>query len=244
MQKPRNPHPVLGPVVFFLVAGAVLLSGLLVNGCRLNKLLARSGGEDGALVVTPPEVKDSALAGTTTSRVANIDVRNAGKWSATPDADWIHVSPTSGGSSTRVRLALDPRGLSAGIHEGLVLVKERSGAGDSVPVTVSFLILQPILGVDPHGFTFTARSGNAVFSDTLRVTNDGTGPLTWSARLARNGSWIQLGDTAGTGVGAIPIRVSNEGLPFFASVRDTIIVEAPGAKNSPARVPVQLKRKT
>ena len=79
MQEPRTPHTVSGPIVISVAAGIiVLLSGLFVNGCQISRLLSRSSGgaRVESIVVTPPEVVDSALAGETAPRVTNLAVSN------------------------------------------------------------------------------------------------------------------------------------------------------------------------
>jgi hypothetical protein len=241
--KPRRVQPGLGPVVISLATGTVLLLAGLVNGCQISKLLSASSEATAALVVTPNQIHDSALVGTSTERVATLSVSNGGGWSATTGDSWIRMSPSSGAAHGTVRLSLDPKFLPPGPHEGVVTVSEKESDGASVSVDVTFLILQPILSVEPDKLFYTVRTDNSVFNDTLSVTNKGNGPLPWTVRVAHNSRWITLGATSGDGPGKIPVRVSNEGLNYFATYRDTIVVESPGAKNSPARIAVQIKRK-
>lgn len=243
IHTPRRVQPGLGPVVISLAAGAVVLLVGLVNGCRISKLLSTSTEANAPLVVSPTQVHDSALVGTIAERVTNLSVTNSGGWSASSRDSWIRMSPSSGESRATVRLSLDPKSLSPGVHEGVVTVSEQANDGARVDVEVSFLILQPILSVEPSSLFYNVRTSNAVFNDTLSVKNKGNGPLNWTARVAHNSRWVTLGATSGSGPGKIPVRVTNEGLNFFATYRDTIIVEAPGAKNSPARIAVQIKRK-
>ncbi|HWC75741.1 MAG TPA: hypothetical protein VG454_17575 [Gemmatimonadales bacterium] len=245
--KPRIVQPGLGPVVISLAAGAMtLLAGVLVNGCRISKLLSASSEANGPLVVNPTVVHDSALVGSTTARIAHLDVLYGRGWSVATDQSWIQLNPASGSAHGDVRVLLQPKNLSPGMHAGAVTVAEKTAAagdGSTVTVDISFLILQPILSVAPGSLTYTAHTDNSVFNDTLRVANKGNGPLTWTARIAQHSNWITLAATAGDGPGNIPVRVSNAGLSYWATYRDTIIVDAPGAKDSPARIPVLLKRK-
>ena len=243
---PRRDPPSLGPVVISLAAGlVVLLAGLFVNGCRISKLLGRSGSEGGNVTpfaVSPLEVRDSALIGSTAARVAELDVSGR-SWLASADNPWIHLSPTSGTGRASVRVVLDPKALTPGLHKGSVTVQQREASGASIAVAVSFFIQQPILNLSSDGFSYTARSNNAVFYDTVDVTNDGSGPLSWTAKVANGASWVSLGATSGTAPGQIPLRVSNAGLTIFGTFRDTIVVEAPGAKNSPGKISLSLRRR-
>ena len=229
-----------------------LVGGLLVNGCQISKLLSRpseagdggggGGGGGGIIVVVPSEVRDSAVAGTSTMRVATLAVSNGGQWSATTTADWIHLNPSIGGPHAVLRVSLDPKSLEPGWHSGTVTLQE-TGRDVSTTVSVDFKIQQPILKVDPDNLDYEAHDDHSVFYDTLRVTNEGDGPLVWTVQTARGSTWITLGDTGATGPGPIPVRASNSGLSYFGTYRDTIIVTAPGAKNSPKRIPVSLRRK-
>jgi len=237
--KPRRVRPWLGPVVVSLAAGvAVLLSGLLVNGCRINKLLGRSS-TDGSLQVTPREVRDSALAGTTAPRQSSLQVTNGGSWSATNDSPWIGVDPTSGSGHRSVTIALNPQRLRPGAYAGSVTVSATEAAGSPVMIPVTFVIQQPILVVTPEKISRTAQSNDSPFLDTLEVRNDGTGPLVWTA--SNKSGWLTLGTVAGVGPGKIPLRISSADLGI-GTFRDTVIVVAVGAAGSPARIPVTLRR--
>ena len=223
-----------------------MLGGLLVNGCRINKLLGRSssdgGSNSGSINVTPSQVRDSAIAGASAMRLTNLAVSNGGTWSAIIGTDWIHVSPASRGSHATVRLALDPKDLTEGLHDGVVMLQSETD-GTSATVAVSFLIQQPVLGVSPGDLHYEARTSTSVFHDTLEVTNKGTGPLIWTATTENHSGWLTLADTSGTGPGRIAVRASYEGLSYFGTFKETIVVDAPGAKNSPMRIEVTLRRR-
>jgi len=226
----------------------VLLGSVLVNGCRINRLLSANGAAGsnggGIIVVVPSLVHDSAIAGTGTMRVTNLAVTNGGAWTATTTDPWIHVTPVSGGSRANVRLSLDPKELPPGLHEGAVTVKEQEADGPRATVAVRFLIQQPILKVSPGGLDFRAGTNSSVFRDTIYITNEGTGPLVWTATTEKHSAWFRFeSDTAGTAPGFIALRASNEGLGYFGTFKETIIVESPGAKNSPKRIEVTLRRK-
>lgn len=242
----RRAQPMWGPIVISLAAGiVVMLGGLVVNGCRINRLLGRSGSEGGSgiIIVTPSVVRDSALAGENSMRETNLVVSNGGTWSATTGDDWIHLRPATGGSRATVRLLLDPRDLSPGLHDGGIRVQENETDGASATVSVSFLIQQPVLEVKPNELRFEARNNSSVFFDTLEVTNEGTGPLIWTATTEHHSGWLTITNTSGTGPGKIAVRASNEGLSYFGTFKETIIVDAPGAKDSPQRIEVTLRRR-
>ena len=227
----------------------MLFAGLLVNGCRISRLLSRptgegdaSGGAGGSIDVNPKEIVDSALAGSAVHST-NLAVTNGGSWYAQTASTWIDVAPDRGGARATVRLSLDPKDLSPGLHIGVVTLQEGDSTGPVARVTVSFRIQQPVLAVKPSSFTFTPKSSNDVFNDTLQVSNSGDGPLTWTATTEHGAGWLKLTNTAGTGAAKIALRASNAGLAYYGTFQETIIVTAPGAKNSPQRIDVTLKRR-
>jgi hypothetical protein len=230
-------------------ATLVVLSGIAVNGCRINKLLSSSNtqagsGGGGVIVVIPSVVRDSAIAGANTARVTNVSVTNGGGWAATTDDPWIRVSPASGGSHATLQLSLDPKDLSPGMHQGAVTLQEHENEDAHATVSVNFLIQQPILKVDTDKFDFRPRNSSTVFRDTIYVTNEGTGPLVWSVTTEHHVGWLRFeSDTSGTAPSVIAIRASNEGLSYFGTYKETIIVSSPGAKNSPRHIEVTMRRR-
>jgi Viral BACON domain len=246
---PRRTQLRLGPVVIALAAGAlVVLSGMAVNGCRIGKLLsssntpAASGG--GVIIVVPSVVRDSAIAGTSATRVTDVAVSNGGRWGASTDDPWIDVSPPSGGSRATLKVSLDPKGLAPGLHRGAVTLQEHDNEDTRATVSVNFLIQQPVLEIEPKEFNFRPNNSNTVYHDTIYVTNEGTGPLVWSATTERHAGWLKFeSDTSGTAPSAIAIRASNAGLSYFGTYRETIIVSSPGAKGSPKEIEVTMRRK-
>ncbi|HET9385529.1 MAG TPA: hypothetical protein VFO67_10300 [Gemmatimonadales bacterium] len=247
---PRRTQHWFGPVVVSLAAAfVVLLSGLAVNGCHISKLLSSAstgaGGDGGGVIIVVPSlVRDSAIAGTSTPRETDVSVTNGGRWAASTDDDWIHVSPASGGSRATLKVSLNPKELTPGLHRGAVTLREDDDADNQAMVFVNFLIQQPVLEVDPGHFDFRPSTSNTVYHDTIYVTNEGTGPLVWFASTEDHAGWLTFeSDTTGTAPSALAIRASNEGLSYFGTHKETIIITSPGAKNSPQKIEVTMRRR-
>ena len=251
---PRRTQPRLGPVAIALAAGAVVvLGGVGVNGCGISKLLSGSnteagsgggGGGSSVISVVPSVVRDSAIAGTNTVREKDVAVSNGGSWGASTGDPWIRVSPASGGSRATLRLSLDPKDLSPGLHQGAVTLQEDQNEDAQATVSVNFLIQQPILAVEPEVFNLRPDNNNTVFRDTILVTNEGTGPLVWSVTTEHHAAWLTFAnDTSGTAPSAIAIRASNAGLSYFGTYRETIVISSPDAKGSPKKIEVTMRRK-
>jgi len=127
----------------------------------------------------------------------NFDITNTGTgtltWSVSDSRNWISVSPTSGSTTTetdQVTVTVDRSGLDPGDYYGTVTVS--SNAGDAI-VSVSMEVADtPQLFVRPTSLSF----GESTVSQTLSITNIGTGTLSWE--LGDNQLWISLTPTTGT----------------------------------------------
>src|SRR5882762_3693711 len=96
------------------------------------------------------------------------------------------------------------------------------------------------LSLEPGQVRDSAAVGStAVNGDSLAVVNTGPGTLSWSARLAMGGSWLAfVGPTSGTAPAKLRLAFNPQGLPTGV-YRDTVVVSAENANNSPARLPVE-----
>ncbi|HXM38579.1 MAG TPA: pre-peptidase C-terminal domain-containing protein [Gemmatimonadales bacterium] len=226
----------------FALSGLLALLVLSVATCRLDMLLKSGTNVHPMLSVAPKEVRDSARAGSDDIRRASVAITNAGggtfTWSATKDKGWIAVSPTDGSAPGTLNIALDAHGLAPGTYQGNVTV-HAPGTGDSTAaVAVTFVVQRAGLIVTPGFLTRSTNvNSNAVFKDTLRISNSGNGVLVWSASKSK--SWVTLGTVAGTGPGSVPVTINSSGLAA-GTYTDEIVITAPGSEGSPARIPVTL----
>ena len=224
----------------FALSGLLALLVLSVATCRLDMLLKSGANDHPMLSVAPTQVRDSARAGSDDIRRASVAITNAGggtfTWSATKDKGWIAVSPTDGSPPGTLSIALDAHGLAPGTYEGNVTV-HAPGTGDGT-VAVTFLVQRAGLIVTPGSVTHATNvNSNAVFKDTLRISNGGNGVLVWSASKSK--SWVTLGAVAGTGPGSVPVTINSSGLAA-GTYTDEIVITAPGSEGSPARIAVTL----
>ncbi len=95
----------------------------------------------------------------------------------------------------------------------------------------------PEIALDPMNFTFNGVQGEAdPPSQTLNVSNSGTGTLEWS--LSNSQSWLGLDPMSGTNTGAVDVAVDLTGL-MAGTYFDTIVVTG-NADNSPQTAAVML----
>src|SRR5439155_988919 len=76
-------------------------------------------------------------------------------------------------------------------------------------------------------------------ADSLSVANGGPGTLSWVAHFVRGDAWLAfVGPNSGTAPATLRIAFNPAGLPMGV-YRDTVIVDAENAADSPGRVPVE-----
>lgn len=131
-----------------------------------------------------------------------VQISNTGggtlNWTASTNAAWLNVSPTSGTAPSSLSIFVLPSGLAPGTYTGTVTVNA-SGASNSprfitVTLTVSAL---PLLSVTPESLTFTYASGGTLPPEqSLFISNAGAGSLTWTAN--KSAAWLTLSQSSGT----------------------------------------------
>jgi len=95
------------------------------------------------------------------------------------------------------------------------------------------------LAVTPSGLRDSAAVGStAQRGDTLAIANVGPGTMSWTARTARAEPWVTMSRSSGTAPANLGLAYDARGLAPGV-YRDTVIVSAENAKDSPARVPVE-----
>jgi hypothetical protein len=224
----------------FFGASALLM---LSVACRLDMLLKSTGSPRPLLSVAPTEVRDSARAGSHDVRTAEVAISNSGggtfTWSASERSSWIHLEPREGEAPGTLTISLDPEDLGPGVYEGDVTVVARDAADSQfTTIVVTFLVQRPGLNVTPSAIEHSTNvNSNATFTETLQVSNSGTGELNWTATKQR--PWVTLSATSGTGDASIQVTINSTGLAG-GIYHDDIVITAPGATGSPDHVSVTL----
>jgi hypothetical protein len=128
--------------------------------------------------------------------------------------------------------------MAPAIYHGTVTIHSPGVDDSAIDVAVTFNVQRAGLNVSPDAITHgTNVNSNEQFSDTVRISNNGNGILVWTATKSK--SWVSLGAVAGTGPGIVPVTIKSAGLPP-GTYNDEIVINAPGAEGSPARVEVTL----
>jgi hypothetical protein len=178
-------------------------------------------------------------------------VANAGggilAWTASENADWMGLSPTSGslapGGSQQVVVAVASSSRPAGSTSAPITVTAPGSTGSPAEVQVSLTVHPgPVLSVSPESLAFfAAEGGTAPAPRSLTVRNAGGGTLSWS--LSDDGPWLAAAPASGVlGPGLaeeVVVSAATSGLgdgTYAAAITFT----AAGAGDSPRRVDVAL----
>jgi uncharacterized membrane protein len=119
-----------------------------------------------------------------------------------------------------------------------------SSPDDSKEIEVTVESLPPaVLQVSPTSLQFQAEEGGTnPPAKSLTIRNTGGQPLNWTA--TKDANWLTLARTSGTVAAGqsttlqVSVNISGLGIGTY---RATIVISAPGAENSPAKVEVTLE---
>lgn len=152
-------------------------------------------------------------------------------WSASDNAAWLALSPSSGTGNAPMTLTVNTGTLAAGSYSGQITVTATGATTVNIPVafTVTAAPVPPAIGASPTSLTFTAQQGGSnPTAQTLNVSNTGGGTLNWSA--SPNNTWLTVSPASGTGNRAVTVSPTT-GILTAGSYSATITLSATGAAN-------------
>ncbi|MEZ5402206.1 MAG: hypothetical protein R2729_21205 [Bryobacteraceae bacterium] len=245
-------------------SGVVTIAAPLASAPALTVAVsaAISGAQPPKLSITKTNVQFAFLrggdAGTETLAVANEgggELEFAAAVETKSGGNWLTVTPANGAASAAqagsVTLEANPAGLAAGTYTAMLKVTGTPEAAGAVELPVIMTVSAPTQKVllSQTGLTFTAvAQGGAPLAQEVGILNGGSGSMPWtatSATLSGGPSWLTLTGNRGTvarplaDVSKMQVAVNAAGLApgdYFGKV----VVNAPGADNSPQTVTVLL----
>jgi hypothetical protein len=193
-----------------------------------------------ALQVSPSALTFSATSGgtdpTPQTVVLSSNRERERTWTATENAPWITVTPSSGTIATEtdtVSVRATAAGLAAGSYSANVMITETSQRGKIrttiLPVTLSVTgaAAIPAIQLSLSSLTFSGTVGGAnPSSNTFSISNTGGGTLAWTA--SDTSAWLILSPTSGTNTGTVTASIAASGLAV-GTYSTTVTISAPGA---------------
>lgn len=150
-------------------------------------------------------------------------------WSASDNAAWLTLSPTSSTGNGTVTVTATLGTLTTGTYNGMITLTATGTSPVSVPVifTVTAAPVPPAIGASPTSLSFAATQGGAnPATQTLTISNTGNGTLNWNA--SDNAAWLTLSPASGTGNGSVTLSVTT-GTLAAGSYSGLITLSATGA---------------
>jgi hypothetical protein len=152
--------------------------------------------------------------------------------STSSGGSWLTASPTGNGCCTTpegVTVSVNVASLAAGTYSGQIIFAEYFAGTPSITVPVT-------LTVAPEGGTFfgdvagqasfsMAPGGNTPPSQSIRITNGGTGTLAWTVTksTADGGNWLNVPVTSGTAPSMVTVGITPASLPGGGSTAGTFV---------------------
>jgi len=203
--------------------------------------------EDPRLTVNPTELDFTATKGEGDPAPETLEIGNDGggtlNWSAQTTAAWLQLGQTSGSAAANVEVAVEIGDLSAGTHQGRIVITASGAEGSPATVPVELSLQEgeasAALEVNPRELSFEATAGeSAPPAQSLQVLNGGEGLLEWQARTTVR--WIQLSLAEGFTPSNVEVSV-NPGDLSPGTHEGRIIITSQDADNGPIRVDVALE---
>ena len=175
------------------------LGSLGVGPHSANILLSAPGAPTMSVPVTlmvtsPPTsitLNPSSLTYTGVSGGANptnkpVTVTSNGNWTASDNATWLTLSPTSGSGNSTITASVDLAGVSDATNTATITV---SSGGTTRTVSVTLNLSAPSLTLLSNSLAFTATQGAADPPEqTITVQSNGT----WTAKEEQDAPWLTL----------------------------------------------------
>src|SRR6185295_7318713 len=217
-----------------------VMSNILCGTVLTFALLLGFVNPSWALQVSPSALNFSATSGGTDPSpqtvVLSSNRSRVRTWTATENAPWITITPSSGTIATEtdiVSVRASAAGLAAGSYSANVMITETNQSGfirrTILPVTLSVTgaAATPAIQLSLSNLTFSGTAGGAnPAPNTFSISNAGGGTLTWTA--SDTSAWLILSPASGTNTGTVTASITANGLAA-GTYSTTVTVSAPGA---------------
>jgi len=178
-----------------------------------------------------------------------IDVENAGsgnlEWQASSAANWITLSPTTGGPNPAFVTVQVTNNLPAGVYTSKVDFTSTNNPGITASVDVTFTVnAAAVLSVNKTAYTFTAVQNKTAPDQLLTVQSGAAAGWTGTVNTGAAPAWLSITPTADTvyndPTDPVHIRVNAAGLAIN-EYAGTITITSTGAVPSSVVITVKLK---
>ncbi|MGE0471482.1 MAG: beta strand repeat-containing protein [Nitrospira sp.] len=152
------------------------------------------------ITLSPSSLTYTAISGSPNPASQSMTVTSNGTWTASDNASWLTLSPTSGSGNGTVSASINLGGVPVGTHTAAITV---TGGGAVRNVTVTLTVSAASFTISPGSLTFTATQG-AANPPAQTITHNST--ESWTA--SDNVSWLSLNPTSGQKNGVITASIN------------------------------------
>ena len=153
-----------------------------------------------SITLSPSSLTYTGMHGSSTPASQGLTVTSNGNWTATDNATWLTLSPTSGSGNGTISARVNLESASVGTNKATITV---TAGGTTRAVEVTLTVAAASLTITPGNLAFTATQGGANPSaQTITLSSTGT----WTA--SDNASWLSLSPTSGSNNGKITASVN------------------------------------
>ena len=233
------------PVTFKVAGTTAQQTATWTSAAMTNLNLSISAPAGPSISVTPTPLNFSTAQGGSNPASQVLTITNGGtgtlSCNVTSSATWLTVTPASGTATLSVTAAVTIGSMTTGTYPATITITSAGTGNSPVTVPVSFYISPPLIGphiaLDHTNFTFSTTAGVNPATQSLAISNDGTGTLSWQA--TDNVSWLTLSAGSGTNTGSTILTVIVSSLSN-GTYPGKVTIDATGSTNTPQVVPVTL----
>ena len=177
------------------------------------------------------------------------------QWSAVTATEsggnWLSVTPATGRAPGVIAVGVNVSALNPGTYRGTVTVNSPLANPSARTVAVTLTVeaaLVPKLVAEPLSLTFETPAGVASLpAKTLRISNGGSGTISWTAQsvTTSGGQWLEISPSSGSVTPGTPITAQVRALPgsLVAGVyTGSIRLSSQACTARQARMPVRQSR--
>ena len=136
----------------------------------------------------------------------------------TTGGNWLNASVSTGTIPAAVKIQADPSALAPGTYQGSIAISAPNANPPNQTVAVIFTVSNPDLpqlGVGAKFLTYSFVQGASPSSQSLSVTNQGGGSLSFSASVSTGsgGNWLGVSPSSGAATPALPASLTVQADP-------------------------------
>jgi uncharacterized protein (TIGR03437 family) len=126
------------------------------------------------------------------------------------DATWLQLNPSSGASPRLIQVTADPTGLAPMTYQTTITIETPNANPTSIAVAVTFTVtaaMPPVLSIDKQSLSFPFPQQGSERSQTITVSNTGSGALQFTATATTNGggNWLTASPVSAQALPGSPV---------------------------------------